>query len=94
MASRRFQVALTVQRITASTTAVALNPGGTAGGRLYVTNTSANAADLGPSTVTAGTGYPLAANASASFQLGAGEQLYAIRTGAADATLAVLRTGL
>ena len=88
-------MAVSAQRITVSTTAVALNTdtdsvGGTT---LVVKNTSANAADLGPSTVTATTGFDLAAGASVTVELGLGEQLYAIRSAAADATLSVLRLG-
>jgi hypothetical protein len=90
-------MAITAQRITASTSAVALNSAETdtvSGARLVITNTSANAADLGPSTVTAGTGYSLAANATVTVELGAGDQLYAIRSGASDATISVLRVGV
>lgn len=87
-------MAVTAARFTVSTSAVALNTAGVAGGWLEVKNTSANAADLGPSSVTAGAGYDLAAGASADVFLAAGEVLYAIRSGAVDATLAVLRTGL
>lgn len=88
-------MAVTAQRITVSTTAVALNTdadviGGT---KLVVKNTSANAADLGPAGVTAGTGFDLAAGATVTLELGPGEQLYAIRSAAADATVAVLRAG-
>lgn len=89
-------MAVTAQRVTVSTVAVALNTdtdtrGGTS---LVVKNTSANAADLGPSTVTAGTGFDLAAGATLGpVELGPGEVLYAIRSAAADATLAVVRMG-
>jgi hypothetical protein len=58
---------------------------------MVITNTSANGADLGPSTVTAGTGFLLAGNASVTVELDPGDVLYAIRSGASDATLAVLR---
>jgi hypothetical protein len=63
------------------------------GTTLVIKNTSANAADLGPSTVTATTGFDLAAGATVTVELGLGEQLYAIRSAAADATLSVLRIG-
>jgi hypothetical protein len=90
-------MAVSAQRVTVSTTAVALNTdvdtrGGTT---LVIKNTSANAADLGPSTVTAGTGLDLAAGATVGpLELGPGEQLFAIRSAAADATVAVLRIGV
>jgi hypothetical protein len=88
-------VAVTAQRVTVSTTAAALNTDSdTRGGTtLVIKNTSANAADLGPSTVTASTGFDLAAGATLTVELGPGEQLFAIRSAAADATLAVLRIG-
>lgn len=85
-------MAVTAQRITVSTTAVALNPAGTSGTRLLIKNTSANAADLGASDVTATGGFDLAAGATVTVELDPGDVLYAIRTAAADATLAVLRT--
>lgn len=84
-------MAVTAARVTASTSAVALNIAVPSGERLIVTNTSANAADLGPSTVTAGTGYSLAGNASVTVELDPGDVLYAVRSGASDATLAILR---
>jgi hypothetical protein len=90
-------MAITAQRFTVSTTAVALNVAESdtvSGARLHITNTSANAADLGPSNVTAGAGYSLAGNATVVVELGSGDQLYAIRSAAADATLAVLRVGV
>jgi hypothetical protein len=63
--------------------------------QLLVNNTSANPADLGPAAVTAGTGYDLAAGASVVVELGPGDgQLFAMRSAAADAVLAVLRTGV
>jgi hypothetical protein len=90
-------MAITAQRFTVSTTATALNVAESdtvSGARLHIVNTSANAADLGPSTVTANSGYSLAASAAVVVELGAGDQLYAIRSGASDATLAVLRVGV
>jgi hypothetical protein len=84
-------MAVSAQRITALTSAVALNSASGGGERLYITNTSANAADLGPSTVTAGAGFALAGNASVAVELDARDVLFAIRSGASDATLAVLR---
>lgn len=85
-------MAVSAARVTVSTTAVALNAADPYSGlRMFVTNTSANAADLGPATVTAGTGYSLAAGASASIELDPGDVLYAIRSAAADAVISVLR---
>jgi len=85
-------MAVTAARITASTSAVALNTASTAGMQLTIKNTSANAADLGPSTVTAGAGFDLASGATVTVDVDQGDVLYAIRSAAADATLAVLRT--
>ncbi len=84
-------MAVTAARITVSTTAVALNTATSGGVDLYIKNTSANAADLGPAGVTAGAGFDLAAGATLTVQVDAGDVLYAIRSAAADATLAVLR---
>jgi hypothetical protein len=92
-------MALTAERVTVSTVAVALNGAdtGPSGGGLLVRAVGTggtNDADLGASTVTAGTGFLLVAGGSAvQVNLAAGEQLYAIRTGGADATLHVIRTG-
>lgn len=85
-------MAVAHSRVLVSTAAVALNAAASGGMTLVVTNTTANAADLGSSSVAAGAGLPLAANASTTVILGPGEVLYAIRTAAADTTLAVLRT--
>ena len=85
-------MAISAQRITVSTTAVALNTAQTTGQKLAIKNTSANAADLGPAGVTAGTGFDLAAGATVVVQLQPQDVLFAIRSAAADATLAVVRT--
>lgn len=86
-------MAVTAARVTVSTAAVALNTAGTAGGSLTVKNTDAtNAADLGAAGVTAGTGFPLAAGATVTIEVDAGDVLYAIRSAAADVSLAILRT--
>lgn len=85
-------MAVTAARITVSTSAVALNTASTAGVQLTLKNTSANAADLGASTVAAGAGFDLASGATVTVDLGPGDVLYAIRSAAADATIAVLRT--
>lgn len=90
-------MAVSAARITVSTTAVLLTVSETdtvSGSILTVKNTSANAADLGPSGVTAGAGFDLAAGATHTITLPPGETLYAIRSAAADATIAVLRVGV
>ncbi len=80
-------------RVTASTSAVALNTADPVSvTHLFITNTSANAADIGPASVTAGTGYSLAANASLYVDVDPGDVLFAIRSAAADAVISVLRT--
>lgn len=85
-------MAITAARVTASTTAVALNTASDAGLTLVLKNTSANAADLGPSTVSAAAGFDLAAGATLTVPVKPGDVLYAIRSGASDATIAVLRS--
>lgn len=91
-------MAATSAQVTVSTTAVALNAAETdvvGGTVLYVKNTDAtNGAALGGSAVTAGTGYRLPAGITVGpLELPAGEQLYAIRSAAADVVLDVLRLG-
>lgn len=85
-------MAVTAARITVSTSAVALNTASTAGQKLALKNTSANAADLGPAGVTAGTGFDLAAGATVVIELQPQDVLFAVRSGGVDATLAVVRT--
>ncbi len=85
-------MAVSVARVTAGVAAVALNAVDTGGMTLTIKNTSANAADLGPATVAAGAGFDLAGGATVTVQLDPGDVLYAIRSAAADAALAVLRT--
>lgn len=91
-------MAVAATRVTVSAAAVALNAAETdvvSGCKLFLKNTSANAADLGPSGVTAGTGFDLAAGATLGpLELAGGELLYAIRSGGVDAVIAVLRTGV
>lgn len=91
-------MAVASARVTVSSAAVALNAAETdtvSGCKMWLKNTSANACDLGASGVTAGAGFDLAAGATVGpFELAAGELLYAIRTGASDATVAVIRTGV
>lgn len=84
-------MAISAARVTASTSAVALNTASTSAQVLTVKNTSANAADLGASTVTAAAGFDLAAGATVTLTVDPGDVLYAIRSGGADATLAILR---
>lgn len=91
-------MAVTSAQVTVSTTAVALNPAETdtvGGSVLFVRNTDAtNGAALGGSGVAAGTGFRVAASTTVGpLELPGGEQLYAIRTGAADVVLDVLRLG-
>lgn len=85
-------MAVSAARITVSTSAVALNTASTAGQRLTLKNTSANAADLGSSGVTATNGFDLAAGATVTVEVAPGDVLFAIRSGGTDATIAVLRT--
>jgi hypothetical protein len=77
--------------VTVSTSAVALNTAEDVGRTLILKNTSANAADLGPAGVTAAGGFDLAAGATVTVPLKPRDVLYAIRSGGADATIAVLR---
>ena len=84
-------MAISAARVTVGTSAVALNTASTSAQDLLLKNTSANAADLGASTVTATTGFDLAAGATVAVSVDAGDVLYAIRSGGSDATIAVLR---
>jgi hypothetical protein len=84
-------------RVTVSTAVVALNAADSdnvSGSVLLISNTSANGVDLGSSSVAAGAGYSLPANATVTVPLVAGELIYAIRSGASDAVLSVLRLGV
>jgi hypothetical protein len=91
-------MAVSAARITVSTTAVALNgadtgPSGTGLLIKAVGTANTNDVDLGDATVTAGTGFLLpAGSAPIQVTLSAGEQLYAIRSGASDGTVHVIRT--
>jgi hypothetical protein len=53
-----------------------------------------NSVSLGPSGVTAGTGYGLAAGAVVTIDVSSGEQVYAIRDGGANVVIHVLRLGV
>lgn len=90
-------MAVTAERVTVSTEAVALNPAeaGAAGATLIVKNSHASdALVLGASDVAAGTGYSLAAGATLTVTLGYGDRLYGVRGAAADITAHVLRVGV
>jgi hypothetical protein len=91
-------MAITAARVTVSTTAVALNVAETdvvSGATLIIRNIDAtDTADLGPSGVTAGTGFRLAPGETVTVPLAAGDQLFAIRSAAADVDLTVLRIGV
>lgn len=91
-------MALNSEQVTVSTVAIALTAAETdtiSGASVIVRNTDAtNGVALGNGAVAAGTGYRLLAGASVTVALRAGEQLYAIRTGAADVVVDVLRTGV
>lgn len=89
-------MAVSAERITVSTTAVALNPAesGVAGGRLIVKNTHASdALVLGASNVTSSTGFSLAFGATLEIPYSYGEQVYAVRGASADIVAHVLRLG-
>lgn len=89
-------MAVTAERVTVSSAAVALNGAdtGVSGTSVTVKNTHAtDALVLGPSDVTAASGFSLAAGASLTLALTSGEQLYGIRGASADITAHVLRSG-
>jgi hypothetical protein len=85
-------MAVTATRVTVTNSAAPLNTADSGGLTLVLKNTSANAADLGPAGVTAGTGMDLAAGAVMTIELKPFDVLFAIRSGGADAVIAVLRT--
>lgn len=87
-------MAITAEQVAVADTAVALNTetGATSGTRVTVANRDTETAHLGPSDVTAATGYQLDNGESVTLQLGHGEQLYAISS-ATGTTVHVLRTG-
>jgi hypothetical protein len=86
----KMAIVLQASWITVSTMAVRLDSRSLPGARMVITNTSANAADIGGATVTAGTGYSLPAGASVQLTLNPADVVYAIRSGATDAVLSVL----
>lgn len=80
-------------RVIVSTAVVALNSLTHSGGQYLIRNTDGvNGVDLGPATVSAGTGFPLAPSATVAVTLTAGELLYATRSTGVDVVVAVLRT--
>lgn len=91
-------MAVAAARVVVSSSPVALNAVETdtvSGSKMWIKNTSANACDLGPSGVTAGGGFDLAAGATfGPLELSSGELLFAIRSGASDATVSIIRTGV
>lgn len=91
-------MAVTSAQVTVSTSAVALSAAETdtvSGATLIVKNTDAtNGAAIGATGVAAGTGFRLPAGAQVTVPLQAGDQLFAIRTGAADVVVDVLRIGV
>jgi hypothetical protein len=91
-------VAVTAARVTVSTTAVALIPAeaDTASGTTVTLQNqdATNTVSLGPSGVTAGNGYRLQTGAVLTLKVPAGEQIFAIRDGAADVVVSVLRLGV
>lgn len=85
-------MAVSAERVTVGTSAVALNTASTGGLTLVVKNVGATlAADLGPSTVTSGAGFDVPAAATVTVEVDAGDVLFAISSGTGT-TLAVLRT--
>jgi hypothetical protein len=70
-------MAVTAERVTVETTAVALNPGSSAGTHLRITN-GAVVIDLGDSGVTAGTGFEVPADGELTVEIDPGDVLYAI----------------
>ncbi len=91
-------MAVSAARVTVGTSAVALNAPSVSGQTLVVKNLDGtNGADLGGSGVTAGAGFSLPGSATpvaVTISVAAGEQVFAIRSGAADVVLSVLRTGV
>lgn len=87
-------MAITAAQVAVATSAVALNAAetDTVGGTTLLIINGAAAIALGPSNVTTGTGFTLAANAGpVTVELGSGEQLFAIS--ATSSTVQVLRLG-
>lgn len=89
-------MAVSAAQVTVGATAVALNPAesGVAGGRLYVKNSDdAELLVLGPSDVTASSGFALGFGETLEIPYSYGERIYAVRGGSADIVAHVLRLG-
>lgn len=88
-------MAMTAAQVVVGSTVAFLNSTETdtvSGSTLIVKNTHAtDALILGPVSVTAGTGFSLAAGATLTVRLGYGDVLWAIRGGSNDITAHVLR---
>lgn len=85
-------MAVSAERVTVGTSAVALNTASTAGLTLVIKNVGATfAADLGPSAVTSGAGFDVPVGATVTVEVDAGDVLFAISS-STGTTLAVLRT--
>lgn len=82
-------MAVSAARVTVATSAVALNTAGPGGNTLVIKNGAA-VISLGPSTVTTGTGFDVAAAATVTVDLDAGDVLFAICATTSD--VQVLRT--
>jgi hypothetical protein len=86
-------MAVSAERVTVSTTAVALQPAesGVAGGRLFVKNAGAEDLVLGAADVTTSSGFALAAGGTLEIPYSYGERIYAVC--ATSVTAHVLRLG-
>lgn len=90
-------MAVTAERVNVTDVATALNPADSdsvSGTSVLLTNSDGtNAIDLGPSDVTSGGGYQLAAGDSVSVDLSSGETLYGIAAATVTVVVHVLRVG-
>lgn len=87
-------MAVSAERITVSSTAVALSPAasGATGGRFLLRNThTTDSLMLGASNVTASSGFALLAGETLDVAYSSGERIYAIRGASADIVAHVLR---
>lgn len=88
-------MAIEAGTLTVTDTPVALNETSNDGVNLYIRNVSLNALDLGPSDVSGGNGYGVPAGELVGpIYVQADEQLYAVRSGALNATIDYLRLGV
>jgi hypothetical protein len=83
-------VAVTAQRVTVTASPTALNAIGSSGLTLTIKN-GATAIDLGPSSVTSGAGYSLAASGTVVVEVEGGDVLYGI-TASGSSNVEALRT--